>query len=328
LKIEAALRSTETPELVESQFWLEMPWYQMKTVTSTLAERSRDDAFGILFRIFPDRPRAANHAFHITALQYLITLYEAGIEVSWLPAWLHGESGRPDLQFAINKLIGLCLTSFKADPDRQVVLLHAAATRRLAKLLFVLLPQLRKTGKALHMMQRHLGDEFAFGQLVSSPERHLIFETERIERIGNTHFVEKMLSGPNGFRSASAREELRCAWRGEIQLLNSVDNYRELLRERDFGETYPTESAAVRYDQLGHGCLCMLDEFESWKAQALACYADAVESLAHLGSWQARRWIGMSRDETVTMSEEVYADRFFLGDRDIFEQLSMHYFGM
>lgn len=326
-KVDVALRSLETPELIESRFWLEMPWRQMKTIASTLVSRSRDDAIAISSRIFPDRPRSANHAFHIHSLQYLITLHADGGEARHLPAWLFRDSSKPDLEEAINDLIGLCLTNFSANRDRQVILLHAAASRRVAKLLFVLVPHLRKTGQALHLAQRHFGDEFAFGQLVSSPERHLIFETERIERMSNERFVDAMMDEKQRFRSASARDELKRLWRSEITLLDSVDNYRELLRERDLGETFPTETAAVRYDQLGHGCLCMLDEFETWKAHAIANYADEIETLARLGSWQARQWIGMPRDEPVQVTEQEYATRFFLNDSEISEQLGRSYQG-
>ena len=71
----------------------------------------------------------------------------------------------------------------------------------------------------------------------------------------------------------------------------------------------------------------MLDEFETWKAHAIANYADEIETLARLGSWQARQWIGMPRDEPVQVTEQEYATRFFLNDSEISEQLGRSYQG-
>ena len=52
-------------------------------------------------------------------------------------------------------------------------------------------------------------------------------------------------SGQGGFKAEVAKLQLRELWALEKKLLLSIDNYPELLRERNVGEMRMTEHASV-----------------------------------------------------------------------------------
>lgn len=321
------IAAAEPGDLIEALFPLELSWKMMEALNGRLLEHSAAKAFPILHRILGDGPCAANHSYHIHALHYLISLEASGAHADWLPAWL-APSGQPNLPTAITKLIALNLSCFDADPARKVVLLHAAATRRLAKAMVTLAPALAASATIRHQIQRVAGDEFSMEQVLSSPKRHQIFEMDRIGDLVSRRFVADKTDPKGKFQLASAKLELQACWRREVQLLNSAGDYWKLRQERDLGEIYPTEWSAVVSDQLGHGTLCTLEHFPGWKTHALSTHRPQVEALASLGSWQARDWLGLKRDAAYPgLTEQQIADRFFFGDTDQFRELYQGYGG-
>lgn len=271
-----------------------------------------------MYRIFPDQPRAANDHFYANALHYLLRLRETVTELSWLPDWLGQRNGEgATVDQAVSRLTSLCLTHFAEDQPRKIILLYACAVRRLTKILLVTVPQLERSGELAHAVQRHMGNEFDFAQLISSPSRHLLLDLDRIENLAVQRFVKQVAPEQGAFKIEVAKLELRALWQLEMTILTSVPGYPALLRERDLGEIHPTEAAAVRYDNLGHTALCVLDRKPEWRACALANHYAEVEALAALGSWQAREWLGLDTENSPNATEQFIADRFFLGDMQI-----------
>lgn len=320
------IRSANAAEIVEVSFPLQLPWPIIEASTARLVELSTPNPFQVLYRIFPDEPRAANDAFVAHALHYLIGLSEAHAHLPWTPHWLGGTNGGgAATDAAIRRLIALGLTHFNADPARKCVLLYANGVRRLFKVLMILLPQLKRAGETRHALQRYLVDEFDFSQMMSSPDRHLLLLLDELEAQALQRFVATSTGERRQFRVETAKLELQQLWRLEREVLSSVKDYRSLLSERNLGEVNPTEAAGVVYDALGHHCLCVLDRSPEWRSYALAQHRPHVEHLAAIGSWQARAWIGTSRDDLAQAHEAEIADRFFFGDAELAAALRKSY---
>ena len=309
------IRSAEPIDIVEGAFHFPMPWPMLEAASDALCESGGEWPFSVMYRIFPDQPRAVNDHFYVHALHYLLRLRETVSDLSWLPHWLgQRNGGGATVEQAVSRLTSLCLTHFAEDQPRKIILLYACAVRRLTKTLLVTVPQLERSGETAHAIQRHLGNEFDFAQLVSSPSRHLLLNLDRIENLAVHRFVKQTAPEQGTFRIEAAKLELRTLWQFEKAILASVPDYPALLRERDLGEIHPTEAAAVRYDNLGHGALCVLERNPEWRARALADHYAEVEALAALGSWQAREWLGLDTENSPKATEQSIADRFFLGD--------------
>ncbi|MBL6459041.1 type I restriction enzyme HsdR N-terminal domain-containing protein [Belnapia sp. T6] len=320
------IRSADAAEIVEGVFPVPLPWPMIKAGTARLVELSTPSPFQVLHRIFPDEPRAANDAFVSHALHYLIGLSEAHAYLPWTPHWLGGTNGGgAPTDAVIGRLIALGLTHFSADPARKCVLLYANGVRRVFKALMVLHPQMKRAGETKHALQRYLGDEFDFSQMVSSPDRHLLLSLDQLEALALHRFVATSTGEHRRFLVESAKLELQQLWQLERSLISGVKDYRALLNERNLGEVHPTEAAGIVYDELGHNCLCILDRSPEWRSYALAQHRPEVEHLAAIGSWQARAWIGMSRDDGAQASEAELADRFFFGDVEVAAALRNSY---
>jgi len=312
------LRTADVVEIVEGALSVALPWPMIEAATASLITQGEPSPFLILHRIFPETARAANDVFFAHALFYLIRLSEFKSHLLWLPPWL-GSTHTDGIatEEAIKRLIGLCLTHFATDPVRKTILLYANGVRRLFKAFMVLFPQLHRSAELAHAMQRYTGDEFDFAQLVSSPKRHLILSFDSVEAIATHQFVSKYKDRNGTFLLESAKLELKHLWDFERRLLSSVENYQAVLRELDLGECHPTEACGVRYDQLGHYSLCMLDRFPKWRTYTLTEHHSEVECIASLGSWKAREWLVKSAADVLLAPDQVFADRFFFGNLEL-----------
>lgn len=310
----AEIRALDPTSVIEVYLPLETNWAVTEAMSDNLVAQCQPDAFRILHQIFPDHPRVVTDAYMSNALHFLMRLEAQGIAPNWTPAWLgEGRAGNR-ATVAVERLIRLCLTGFAGAPDWQVVLLHAAAVRRLAKIVMILSPDAGQAARLSHLAQRYFGDELCFSQQTSSPGGHALHALDNIVRMASQRFIDEYRDDQGRVRVESARHALRLIWQDEIRLLESVPYYPRLLRERDLGELHPTESANVRFDKLGHGALCVIERFPKWKGYTLAQLRPECDHMVGFGSWQARAWLDIEASEGQLASEALCGERFFFGD--------------
>jgi len=303
------------PEGVIAGFYHALSFRLIQASAESLISSGNPTAFPILLRLFPDKPGASNDSFNSSALFYLMSLEVEQDDLPWVPHWLGKGtgSGAPSAS-AVRKLIRLSLTHFAEDPARKAVLLYANSVRRLLKAMIILSPRLQRSGEEWHALERYRYNEFSFAQAVSSPDRHLLIKLDTLEILSVVRFVLLMQSKNGPFKLESAKLELRQLWERERSLLATVPDYPGLLRERGLGELHPTEASGMRYDNLGHGALAMIDKFPRWRAYVLQSHRPELETLASLGSWQAREYLGLDVRDVTLADNQVFADRFFWGD--------------
>jgi hypothetical protein len=311
------VRSASIAEIVDGVFSAPLRWPMITAIANRLVEASKPSAFQILRQLFPDEPRAINDYFMPHALHYLIELSKTQTHTQWIPHWLvEMKVGGVSVDDVIRQLIAFCLTHSENDPNRKCVLLYANGVRRLFKALFVLYPHFNKVGEVRHALERYLGDEFSFSQMVSSPDRHLLLHLDDLEASAVHRFVEKFSTNRHGFAIESARLELRHLWEFEQRMISSAGGkgYMELLKERNFGELRATEAAGVVYDVLGHNTLCILEVSPKWREYAIAHHRSEIELLAMFGSWQAKNWIRATESTAGRVTDTALAGRFFFGE--------------
>ncbi|MBA4047906.1 MAG: hypothetical protein C0476_05110 [Sphingomonas sp.] len=317
--------SLDSVTLIETHLPLVNSWPKLEAITNNLIKQISQNQFRIIYQIFSDSPRVLTDAYIINSLYLLMRLEERGLSLNWTPSWLKINNEVDQGSGAVKKLIRLALTSFAEAPDWQVTLLHATAIRRLAKILVTVSPDGGQAARRTHLLQRFFGEELCFSQQVSSPTRHSLYLLDNMVRAACHRFLASHRDENGRVRVESARQELRLTWQCEIQLLEAIPNYPTLMRERDFGEMHPTESANVRYDCLGHGALCVIDRFPRWKNFVLETLRPELDTLVELGSWQARQWLGISLDEAPVAADSICAGRFFFGDENTVQKLAALY---
>lgn len=309
------IQKAEPTELIRGMMPLSLSLPMINAMSENLVTHCKSNpVFPILLQIFPDHPRAVSQSYFPNALHFLIRLSEQKVTLSWLPAWLSAQQTPPNLDQAIKRLIKLSLTGFRENVDWQIVLLFAAASRRMAKALMVLIPSANNAGQLRHSIERFMGDEFSFSQFVSSPDRHSLLELDNLSEMATQNFVTSYSDKNGRLKTESAKDELIRTWNSELMLLRMTANYPTFLRQRDLGETYPTEATCVSYDFLGHCTLCLLDGFPHWKEYVISNLRPELDAIVSLGSWQARKWLGLSADDVTSPRESEYAERFFFGN--------------
>lgn len=313
----AEIRALDPASVIEVYLPLETNWAVTEAMSDNLVAHCQLDPFRILYQIFPDHPRVVTDAYMSNALHFLMRLEARGIVPNWTPAWLGQRNAGNRATVAVERLIRLCLTSFAGAPDWQVVLLHAAAVRRLAKIVMILSPDAGQGAHLSHLVQRYFGDELCFSQQTCSPGGHALHALDSIARLASQRFIDEHRDDQDRLRVESARHALRLIWHEEIRLLEALPYYPRLLRERDLGELHPTESASVRFDNLGHGALCVIDRFPKWKDHTLAQLRPECDRMAELGSWQARAWLDIDFSADPLVSDALCGERFFFGDHTI-----------
>ena len=317
-----SIRSSGPVDLIEGWFMMPQTALHARTIAETLVGHCDPSSFSVLYRMFPDTPRSMNDHYCMHALDFLIRLHRQGSLVQLLPHWLGG--GR-DLAAAVERFIELCITHFSSDPARRTVLLCAAALRRLLKLRMVADTSSIQIGETLHALNRHFVPEDAWAQLLSSPPRELLLALDTLTVRILAALMRRCSDAKGHLKPEMARQELRAIWQAELATIEAVPNYADLVSERELQEICPTEAVDVVYDQLGHAALCVINEYDDWKQYVLATHRSDVETLARMGSWQARRWLSGGDSPYEHPADQVIADRFFLGDVQTFQRLREAY---
>ncbi len=317
------LRKSEPADLIEGAFFLQLNVEGTMVIAETLVRHCEQSTFQVLYRVFPDHARDMNDLYCMHALNFLIHLQQEKPNVEWLPAWLGGGN---DLGNAIKTFIASCLTHFASDQVRRNVLLCAAGLRRLFKTIIAVDESVWRIGEVMHVLERYVEPEDSWAQLLSSPERQNLLRLDGASNVAVARLVRECSDNQGRPQPGLIETRLREIWKGESVILEAIPSYRELLRERALDEIHPTEATGVVYDSLGHGILCIADHHPVWKSHILKHHHLEVETLAKIGSWQARKWLGHNPEESYTHpTDEAMADRFFLGDLEMFRRLKSLY---
>lgn len=309
-------------ELIEVAFWFEHCAAHELVIRNALIDHCRNRPVDVLYRLFPEQPRAANFVFWNHALGLAVGLDEAGMELPMLPQAFGG--GR-DPEALVEALILKTLGGLAEDRARRIIALHAAAARRQAKLALLIDGDTRTRGELRHLGQRVMGEELSFSQTVSTPTRHLLLDLDGLEMAASAAFVDQHRDEHGRFQCASAEQSVRDIWTSELQTLASLSDYRSLLKERGGGETRNTEATGTVYDSMAHGALVVLDRSPKWKAWTVKHHAALVEDAAQMGSWQARKWIGWDDDRRDVPHRTYFEARFSLGAPELFWSLRQAY---
>ena len=317
------LRNNDPVDLIEGAFFLNFSISATRAIAETLVRHCEKNTFQVLYRIFPDHARDMNDQYCMHALNFLIHLHNENPNVYWLPTWLGGGS---DLGNAIRTFTAKCLTHFASDPVRRNILLCATGLRRLFKTIMVVDESVWCIGQAMHVLERYIDPEDSWAQLLSSPERQNLLRLDGLANVSVARLVRECSDDQGRPLPRLIETRLREIWTVELEILEAVPSYRELLLERNLGEVHPTEATDVVYDSLGHGILCIVDHHPDWKSYILEHHFRDVETLAQIGSWQAQEWLGHNPGGSYPRpTDEALADRFFLGDLEMCRRLRTAY---
>jgi len=318
-----AVREAPAEDLIDGYFFLGVSVPVLAAMNERLTALCEPNDFSILVKVIPDHPRPMNDIYCAHALDFLIRLEANHKQAHWLPSWLGGGTS---LEQAIKRYISLGLTQFDGYRACRYVLLASAAIRRLVKLTMVIDQNVWQVGKVLHILNRYIAREDTFSQIVSSPARQNLLLLDILEQDGIRRLMRECSVGGK-LSEALIKEELKRCWETELDLLQRTPNYRELLVARGLAdEVHPTEATDTCYDSLGHNILCTLNLHEAWKQYAVANHLSEIECLADIGSWQAKVTLGLDKvAPRPTPPDTVMADRFFLGDHNIYKELRLAY---
>ena len=317
------LRESGAVDLIDGVFFLQCNKRSTITIAETLVNHCQKETFEVLHRVFPDHARDMNDHYCMHALNLLIHLNEENVSVNWLPSWL---DDRHDLENAVKMFIAKCLTHFESDPIRRNILLCASGLRRLFKMIMVVEERVWRGGEIQHVLGRYMDPEDNWAQLLSSPERHNLLMLDGWANVEVARIVRECSDSHGRPLPRSVEIRLRDIWRIESSILSTAQSYMDLLKERDMGEIYPTEATDVVYGSLGQGILCIVDHHTAWKNYVLEHHRDDVETLARIGSRQAREWLGLGIETPcLPLCDQHMADRFFLGDLAMFRGLKNAY---
>jgi len=329
-KYEQQLNVASLDELVDIHFFFSHPLSYINTITSRLLDECENKGtFRVLHKMFPNEVRCTNDYYYMNALAVLIELEKSGIRIDWLPTWLTND--QKDINLAIKNLISFCLSYFKKDETRKVILLSFNSFRRIFKILGIIRPEQWKAANFQHLITRYNSPEFSLIQMLSSPEHNMLMKLDDFAISATDEFVRSFHGKNNKFNHQLAKQQLRELWKLEKVMIEATDNYHELLSERSLGELHPIENSSIIHDDLGHGCLCLIKEYPKWKNYILTKHRQDVQVLASIGSWAAEELLGVEKMQPFTKSEinnmQVSIDRFFFGDTEMFiELIGVHNF--
>jgi hypothetical protein len=321
--------TADAVELVELHLFTELPIPLTNSVNHRLVELSKHNSFHVMYRIFPDQPRAVNEIYMGQGLMYLMRLGEQHTEVGWMPAWLtQGAVSNANVEAATAYLLKQCLTYFENNEAYRIILLAGCAIQRIAKVMAISSNAVRQLGQNLHALARHELPELSWAQILASPEGQLIGLMDAQSRSALRDFVRRHTGGNGEFLTESAKATLASIWGLEKKLLASVGNYAKLRKERSLGEMRMIEWSAVTYDNLGHLSLCLMHGFPKWQAYVLANHRPQLEALVSMGSWSARKMLGIDDHAKIEpLPDAQLAERFFLGDKATLTALRAFYRG-
>jgi len=322
---EESLSNASIEEIAHVHFFIGQTMFCIDEMYKNLLTQARKTtSFSILNIIFPDSPRDANDFYYAHSLGLLIEMKKAEIKINWIPSWLVAD-GR-DIDAAIRRLISYCVTYFREDQARKVILLTSTTFRRIFKILAVLLPHQKRSAEIQHLLTRYAGPEFSWEQILSSRERNMIVNWDRLTLFAVDEFVREFAKGKAGFQTAIAQQRLMEMLQLELALLENNTDYFELLKEYDFGEIHPTEASGVVYDNLGHTTLCLIKRYKDWTEYIRTSHKEDVETLACMGSWSAKEILGINKSKVLEkVQSSVLADRFFFGNTSLLSKLSKIY---
>ncbi|RXE49135.1 type I restriction enzyme HsdR N-terminal domain-containing protein [Chromohalobacter israelensis] len=323
-----SLALADPTDITESLFFVGHSHLAIHNMNEVLLKECRSKSiFHTMYRLFPDEPRDANDFYFMHATDFLIRLEASDINVNWAPSWLGGQKVSKDKAVALQNSLPLFLSHFEGDDSRRVISLVSSAYRRIAKILAVTTPQIRKSAEFRHLLTRLFEKESTWKQILSSPERNMIFEWERVSLVETSKFVKRFSRKNEGFKVNSAKQELIRILNYEVSLLDNIEDYKELVSEAGIGEAHPTEFCSVSYDNLGHGVLCILEHYEKWRNYVLSNHRNLVEENAKLGSWAARKILGEEAGQSYqhTYDKSIACRRFFFGDEALQERLNNAY---
>jgi len=322
------LYNASIDEIVGVHFFIAQSFPGITAMTENLLSHCTRSSFHVIYKVFPDEPRDTNDNFYMNAIAFLIRLQQKNINVDWLPSWLVGND-RGNIKLAIQQLIKYCLTHFVDNQPRKTIILAANTYRRIFKILAVLFPHQKQIAELQHLITRYSGPEFCWEQVLSSIERNIVIGWDRLSLIATAKFVRQFRKRNHKFNVNMAKQALKEMWMFEKQILSVTPNYRKMLQEMDFGEVHSTEASGVVYDNLGHGCICIIEKYPEWKNFILDNHYIDIEKLAAIGSWAARKLLGediKSPSKThQKIDSRLLSERFFFGDLETFKVIAKAY---
>lgn len=311
-------------EIIDVHYFMPQSRNSVKIMNSVIA-RSLEQvgAYKVFSRLMPDYYREFNPNYYMYLLEFLIELDQKQVTLPYVPCWLfERENCTPES--LIKKLIKQMLTYFEEDEPRKIILLASSAYRRVYKMMSVIQPHIRGTAEAKHLWTRLHDSEFSWGQILSSSEGNIVRDFDILPLHATTRFVKHFSKGRNPFKSALAKHQLNELWSFEHAIFNKYPNYLELLKELDYGELHPTEVIDIIYDDLAHGCLCIVEKYPKWIKYVREHHYDLVVDSSALGSWSAKKIVGHVTKEKAYL-DSIRIQRFFFGDATKYKELSKQY---
>lgn len=323
------LQRASVDEIVDIHFFMDSPTKNAAKIMidKLVRECVNNNSFNVMQRIFPENPRDVNDSYFMYSLLFLFELEKADVRIDWLPRWLMGQASKGTIQNATKRLIQLCLTYFAKEESLKTILLTYNTYRRIHKILSDLDPAQWRLGEIRQAIMRFRHPEFSLGQILFTPERHTFLESKRMTMLATSDFVRRHLNEQQKFNSHLAKQELKTFWDFENEVLNTVQDYKEIKAEHKYGDFHPIEKSSVVYDSLGHNSLCVIKEFPEWKEYIFSKHFPEVYTLACMGSWAARELLNNRVDPSTyeLMKDNDLAERFFMGDITRFQKLKTAY---
>jgi uncharacterized protein YihD (DUF1040 family) len=320
------LSNLTADDIIDIHYFFRQSISTMNSMNKILIDECKNrNIFSIIYKIFPDHYRDVNDSYYINALSFLLDLEKEIETIHWIPSWLSDTRERKT-ETIIKGLIKHSLNYFSDDEPRKIILLASSAFRRVFKILAILLPEMQKNSELSHLITRFNYPEISWNQVLSSPERSLLSDIDRLTLMATYKFTKEFSEEHHKFKSNMAKLRLQQIWLMEKTILENTPNYTALRQEKNLGEIHPTEASSVVYDSLGHGCLCVLKSNDKWKKYILDQHKDEIKLLAILGSWSAKELIASNTDNTFDDKTRIdIANRFFLGDYKLSESLTSLY---
>ena len=309
-------------DIIDIHFFFVQSVPTMHSMNKVLVDACvKNRSFDVIYKMLPDHYRDANDAYYMNVTSFLIQLENEIESLNWAPSWLTGGNERT-VESMIKGLIEHTLNHFKDDEPRKIILLAAATFRRVFKILAIIAPEIHQNSEIRHLLTRLNDSEFSWGQILSSPERNIIVDIDRLCLEATDRFVSEFTVDTYKFNSNLAKQRLSHLWQLEKATLEKTPNYLELLKEKNLGELHPTEASAVAYDDLGHNCLCILKISPKWEEYILEHHIGEISNLAAIGSWAAKELIeGINFPDSQITTNTMLPDRFFFGDSELQDSL-------
>ena len=313
------LRSMPTDDIVDGWFFLNLPVPEILAMIHALVDRCLENPFPVLHKLFPDYPRDASDTYYSYSLVFLAVLHKrtenTNFRTPWLPAWLKKpDSTEAGIEGAVQVLMMRCLTQFDEDQPRKLTLLCYAAVRRILKRLAVVQESEWASAEQQFALMRFFTEEISWNAFASSPAGFVLQSINTRSITISSRLIASFTNESGTLQLETGKSKLRELWALDARLIQTApSNYLALIQERNLGETYPSESIDVTIDYLGHLSLCLLESLPDWKAYALEHYRNDIAIIAHLGSWQAKKWLEPDLP-AIAVTEQELADRFFFGD--------------